>query len=88
MDSLPPALELGVLPLVLQVTATLLSDRTVYFAVAVYEPPWLTLTVRDVEASAGPTVIPTTAAAPAAVNRTLPAHFLIVMTALLDRGFA
>jgi hypothetical protein len=44
--------------------------------------------VRVVEASAGPTLIATTAAAAAVVKRTLPARFLIVMTALLDRGFA
>jgi hypothetical protein len=81
-------LELGTLPTVEQITLTGPSFRVVVDAVAEYLPPWLTLTVRVVEASAGPTVIPTTAAAAAAVNRTLPAHFLIVMTALLDRGFA
>jgi hypothetical protein len=64
------------------------SVRTVVPAFAVYEPPPLTLTVSLVEASAGATLIPTTAAAAAAVNRTLPARFLIVMTALLDRGSA
>src|SRR5215831_8083835 len=79
VGTLPEVLEAGVVPLVVHVTLTMPSVRTVFADVAVYEPPLLTLTVSVVAAIAGAALRPTTAPAAPRVARTVLARLNNVM---------
>jgi hypothetical protein len=83
--TVPDALEPGVDPLVVQVTLTPLLLSTVFDALAVYDPPELTLTLRVVAAIAGAALRPTSAAAEPAMSRRLLARLINVMDRFLDR---
>src|SRR5215472_11000544 len=76
---LPDAVEACFVLVLVQVTLTPLSVRTVFEAVAVYEPPLLILTVSVVEAMAGAALRPTTAPAMASVDRAVLARLINVM---------
>jgi len=79
VGTFPEVVEAGVVLVLEQVTLTLPSVSTVFEAFAVYEPPFVILTLRVVAAIAGAALRPTTAPAAPRVARTVVARLNKVM---------